>query len=36
MYLVRSQEIRQRIHNMPLDGTLQVPCAISLVRAFLQ
>ena len=34
--LIRSQQIRQRINDMPLDGTLQVAGAIALIRAFLE
>jgi hypothetical protein len=36
MNLFGSQQIRQGIYNMPLDGSLQVPRPVSLVRAFLQ
>src|SRR5260370_611412 len=36
VYLFRSQQIRQRIYDVPLDGPFQVPCAISLIRAFLK
>src|SRR5437016_2146173 len=34
--LIRCQQVRQRINNVALNGTLQVACAIALVRAFLQ
>src|ERR1700681_5103408 len=34
--LLGSQKISQRINYVPFDSPLQVPCAIALVRAFLQ
>ncbi len=36
MYLFCSQQIRKRIHYKPLNGSLQVPRSISLIRSFLQ
>ena len=35
-HLFRGQEVGQREDHMPLDGPLQVPCAIALIRPFVQ
>ncbi len=34
--LIRGQQVRQGIDDMPFDGALQVARAVTLVRAFLQ
>ena len=36
MYLFRSQQIRQRIYDVALNGPFEVSRAISLIRAFLK
>src|SRR5260370_2446138 len=36
MHLLGGQQVGQRIDHMPLNGSLQVPRAIPLVRSFLQ
>ena len=36
MNLLGCQQVRQWIHHVAFDGALEVPCAVALVRAFLQ